>query len=162
MWSLAKGYMERRNMYEVGYNCSWKYLQSTYNNNQSCDERKQCETSFFYSLDMLWRNWRHVTMQANHWRHPHFRWRCVLSLNVLLMIIMLRMCLKTRFIVKHYKTQWNIDFFSLYLWWQDCCHTELFFLGSSIFCAYRWIFKRNTAISMITIDKTISKHMKIM
>ena len=36
------------------------------------------------------------------------------------------------------------------------------FLGSSIYCAYRWIFKRNTAISMIAIDKTQSKHIKIM
>ena len=112
--------------------------------------------SSFYFLDMLWRYWRCVAMQANHWRHPHFRWRYVLSLAVLLRIIMLQMCLKTRFIVKDYKILWENDFFSLYRWWQDCCNTELFFLGSSIYCAYRWIFKRNTAISMITIDKTKS------
>ena len=112
MWSLAKGYIERRNMCEVGYYCSGKYLKSTYIVILKCpNERKQSETSFFYSLDMLWRYWRHVAMQANHWRHPHFRWRYVLSLDVLLRIIMLQMCLETSFIVKDYKTLWNIVFF---------------------------------------------------
>ena len=47
----------------------------------------------------------------------------------------------------------------LYLWRQNCCHTEFFFLESSIYCAYRWIFKRNTAISKIAIDQTHLKYM---
>ena len=103
-----------------------------------------------------------LLMQANHWLHPHFRWRYVLSLDVFLRMIMLQMCLKTRFIVKDYKTLWNIDSFFVSMMTLGCCHTELFFLGSSIYCAYRLIFKRNTAISIITINKTKSKHMKIM
>ena len=78
-------------MCEVGYYCSWKYLKSTYIVILKCpnERTKQSETSFFYSLDMLWSYWRHVAMQANHWRHPHFQWRYVLSLDVLLTIIML-------------------------------------------------------------------------
>ena len=162
MWSLAKGYIERRNMCEVGYYCSWKYLKAISIVILKCpNERKQSETSFFYSLDMLWRYWRHVAMQANHWRHPHFRWRYVLSLDVLLRVIMLQMCLKQDSLSKIIKVC-EIMLLSLYLWWQGCCHTELFFLGSSIYCACRWLFKRNTVISMITIDKTKLKHMKIM
>ena len=127
MWSLAKGYMERRNMYMVGYYCSCKYLKSIKMVILKCsNERKQSETSFFYSLDMLWRYWRHVAMQANHWRHPHFRWRYVLSLDALLMIIMLQMCLKTRFIVKDYKTLWNIDFFFVSMMTSLLSHRTIF------------------------------------
>ena len=100
---------------------------------------------------MLRRYWRHVAMQANHWRHPHFRWRCVLSLDVLLMIIIMHMCLKVRFIVKDYKTLWNIDFSFVSMMTRLLSHRTIF-PGSSIYRAYRSIFKRNTAFSMITID----------
>ena len=159
MWSLAKGYMERRNMCEVGYYCSWKYLKSIEIVILKCpNERKQSQTSFFYSLDMRWRYWRHVAMQANHWRHPHFRWRYVLSLDILLCF----KCVWEQDSLSKIIKLCEIMILSLYLWWQGFCHTELFFLGSSIYCAYRWIFKRNAAIIMITIDKTKLKHMKIM
>ena len=87
---------------------------------------KQSETSFFYSLDIQWRYWRHVAMQANHWRHPHFRWRYELSLDILLMIIMLQMCLKTRFIVKDYKTLWNVDSFFLSMMTRLLSHRTIF------------------------------------
>ena len=48
--------------------------------------------------------------------------------------------------------------FSLYLWWQGCCRAELFFLGSSFYCAYRQSFKVNAAISKTAIDETQPKH----
>ena len=42
MWSLAKGYTERRNVCEVDYYCSWEYLKPIYMDILMCpNERKQ-------------------------------------------------------------------------------------------------------------------------
>ena len=65
---------------------------------------------------------------------------------------MLQICLKTRFIVKEYKTLRNIDFIFVSTM-SRLLSRRTIFLGFSIYYACHWIFKRNTAISMITIDE---------
>ena len=141
MWSLAKGYMERRNMCEVGYYCSWKYLKSIKIDILKCpNERKQSEseTAFFYSLE--WYDVIDVTLLCrlitDDIRISGDVAYC--RSTFLLRIIMLQMCWKARFIVKDYKTLWNIVFFFVSMM------TRLL--------SYRTIFSRLFHLSCIPLD----------
>ena len=103
---------------------------------------------------------RHVAMQRNHWRHPHFRWRCVMAV-----IVFLRIILCCRFVCKQESLLKNIKLheilkLSWYLWWQGYCRTNLVFLGPSIYCVCDRSFKINADISKTAIDKTQSKTYK--
>ena len=68
----------------------WKIPEIHLNGHLLClNESKQSQTSVSYCINILRRYQGHVAMQSNHWRHPHFRWRCVMTFIVFLRIIVM-------------------------------------------------------------------------
>ena len=66
MWSLAKGYIERRNVFDgtiIALDIPETHLDSHFNVPEWTSK-----LHIFYALNMIWRYWRHVAMQPNHWR----------------------------------------------------------------------------------------------
>ena len=103
---------------------------------------------------MLRRYRRHVAMQPDHWRHPHFRWRCVMTFIVFLRIICsVDLFKKTRIIAisNSMKNKKKIIVFMM----TRLLSNITIFLGSSIYCAFRRSSKINAAISKSAINKTM-------